>query len=175
MSETSETRTKRPNARLIPLLIVVPLALIFTVVMIAIGSRSSTPPAGPPLAVFDIRSGEPFERQLVSGGGHLEVWLEAECDDCSYPIEGNLRLLGGGGTIASSEISAGSSKRGGWEGGKKSMSRRSVLEADAPPAGAAMTLAGVLTVPGGRDYFTRKVKAGAPPPRVQLLRLTVTR
>jgi hypothetical protein len=175
MSETSESRTKRPRLWLIPMLIVVPLSLILTVVMIATGVRSSMPPAGPPLAVFDIRSGEPFEQHLVSSGGHLEVWLEAECDDCSYPIEGNVRLAAAGKTIESMEVSAGSSKRGGWEGGKKSMSRRSVLDAEAPPAGAAMTLAGVLTVHGGRDYLTRKVKPGAPPPRVQLLRLTVTR
>ena len=172
MNQTTERTRKGSILWLIPLLIVVPLSLVFAVAM---GVRSSMPPAGPPLAVFDIRSGEPFEHHLLSGGGHLEVWLEAECDDCSYPIEGNVRLAAAGRTIESAEVSAGGSRRGGWEGGKKSMSRRSVLDGEAPPAGTAMTLAGVLTVQGGRDYFTRKVKASAPPPRVHLLRLTVTK
>jgi hypothetical protein len=175
MNQTTEQTRKRSNLRLIPLLIVVPLSLVFAVVMVTMGFRSSIPPTGPPLAVFDIRSGEPFEQHLVSGGGHLEVWLEAECDDCSYPIEGNIRLVVADKTIESMEVSAGSSKRGGWEGGKKTMSKRSVLDAETPPAGVAMTLAGVLTVYGGRDYFTHKVKPSAPSPRVHLLRLTVTK
>jgi hypothetical protein len=171
MNQTTERTRKGSILWLIPLLIVVPLSLVFAVAM---GVRSSMPPAGPPLAVFDIRSGEPFEQRLVSGGGHLEVWLEAECDDCSYPIEGNIRLMADK-TIESTEVSAGSSKRGGWEGGKKTLSKRSVLDAETPPAGVAMTLAGVLTVHGGRDYFTHKVKPSAPVPRVHLLRLTVTK
>jgi hypothetical protein len=52
---------------------------------------------------------------------------------------------------------------------------RNVFEAKAPPAGVAMTLSGVLTVYGARDYFTHSVKSGAPPPRVHLFRLTVTK
>ena len=177
MTQTSEQTGKQPSVKpiLIGVAAVVTVSMVFMVVMIVMGYLSSQPPPGPPIAVFEIRSGQPFEQHLASSGGSLQVWLDVECDDCSYPIEGNMRLVGEGRTIGSVEISAGGSKRGGWEGGKKTMSKRGVFDAKAPPAGAAMTLSGVLTVYGARDYFTRSVKKDAPPPRVQLLRLTVTK
>jgi hypothetical protein len=173
---TSEPTKRRPWPTLTLVFILVPLALVaFVSVMITLGVRASTPPTGPPLAVFEIRSGEPFEHPITSSGGTLQVWLDAECEDCSYPIEGAMRLLVNGRAIESTEISAGSTKRGGWESGRKILNRRHVFEADVPSAGTPMALAGILTVQGGRDYFTRKVKANAPPPRINLLRLTVTK
>ncbi|MBN1608155.1 MAG: hypothetical protein JW940_16095 [Polyangiaceae bacterium] len=173
MNQTSHRIRTLPSSKLI--LIVASVSIVGMAAMITVGYLSSRPPEGPPIAVFDIRSGEPFEQHLASSGGNLQVWLDAECDDCSYPIEGNMRLASDGRTIESVEISAGSSKHGGWDGGHKSVSQRNVFEAETPPAGAPLTLSGVLTVHGGRDFFSHKVKKDAPPPRVRLLRLTVTR
>jgi hypothetical protein len=173
MDRMSEQTRKSPNVKAV--LIVAAASIVFAFAMAVVGYLSSRPPEGSPIAVFEIHSGEPFERRLVSSGGNLQVWLDVECDDCSYPIDGNMRLTGEGRTIESVEISAGSTRRGGWEGEKRSMSTRNVFEAKVPRAGVAMTLAGVLTVHGGRDYFMHRVKADAPPPRVQLLRLTVTK
>jgi hypothetical protein len=172
MGENSDVTGKQGKARWV--ILPVGAAILFVVAMVVLGIVSSTPPKGPPIAVFDVRSGEPFEQQLVSRGKTLQVWLDAQCDDCSYPIEGNLRLVSDGRTLESVEIAAGSSKRGGWEGGTKSLQMQGVFDADEAPAGAAMSLSGLLTVHGARDAIFHKVRKDAPPPRVRLLRLTVT-
>jgi hypothetical protein len=49
-----------------------------------------------------------------------------------------------------------------------------VFDADSAPAGAAMILSGLLTVHGARDALFHGVRKDAPPPRVHLLRLTIT-
>jgi hypothetical protein len=172
MVETSGEAGKQGNGRWV--ILPIGAAIVFAVVMIVMGYLSSIPPKGPPIAVFDIRSGEPFEQQIVSRGKTLQVWLDARCDDCSYPIEGNMRLVSDGRTLESVEIAAGSSKYGGWEGGTKSMKMQGVFDADSAPAGAAMTLSGLLTVYGARDALAHDVKKDAPPPRIHVLRLTVT-
>jgi hypothetical protein len=148
--------------------------LLLAAGLVALGNAAFSPPDGPPIAAFDVRSGEPFELRFAGNGGELSVWLDLECDDCSFPVDGSMHLSSNGRTIEAVEISAGSTKRGGWEGGTHSISGVGVLDSDAQPAGAAMLLSGVLTVHGGRDFFMHEVKADAPPPKVRLLRLTVT-
>ena len=148
--------------------------LLLAAGLVALGNAAFSPPAGLPIAAFDVRSGEPFELRFTANGGELRVWLDLECDDCSFPVDGAMRLSSNGRTIESVEISAGSSKRGGWEGGTKSLRGRGVLDADAQPPGTAMVLSGALTVHGGRNFFMHEVKADAPPPKVRVLRLSVT-
>jgi hypothetical protein len=132
------------------------------------------PPAGPPIASLDVRPGEPFELRFKSNAGDLRVWLDAQCDDCSFPVDGAVRLSANGATIEAVEISAGSTKRGGWSGGTRTISALNLLDAEAPPAGAEVILSGVLSVHGDRDFFMHEVKKGAPPPRVRVLRVTVS-
>jgi hypothetical protein len=172
MGETSGVAGRQGNGRWV--ILPIGAAILFSIVMIVMGILSSIPPKGPPIAVLDVRSGEPFEQQIVSRGKTVQVWLDVQCDDCSYPIEGNMRLVSDGRTLESVEIAAGSSKHGGWEGGTKSLKMQGVFDADSAPAGAAMILSGLLTVHGARDALFHGVRKDAPPPRVHLLRLTIT-
>ena len=169
------TRPRRlVQGRLTLVLISASAMLVLTAAIAGLAYVFFSPPDGPPIAAFDIRSGDPFELSFAANGADLRVWLEMECDDCSLPVDGSMRLSANGRAIEAAEISAGSTKRGGWSGGTHSISEVELLDADAQPAGATMLLAGTLTVHGGRDFLAHEVKADAPPPKVRAFRLTVT-
>ncbi len=148
-------------------------SIAMATVFIVLGILSVNDP-GTQIASLDVRSGEPFELRFISNGKNVHVWLNLECDECSYPVNGKMLLMTGGQPVKSVEISAGGTRHGGWEGGTKSLSWREVFEAKAQTSGKAMILSGTLFVYGARDFFFRKVRKDAPPPRVRMLRITVT-
>lgn len=148
-------------------------SIAMATVFIVLGILSVNDP-GTQIASLDVRSGEPFELRFISNGKNVHVWLNLECDECSYPVTGKMLLMAGGQPVKSVEISAGGTRHSGWEGGTKSLSWREVLEAKAQTSGKVMILSGTLFVYGARDFFFRKVRKDAPHPRIRMLRVTVT-
>jgi len=153
--------------------VIISASIAMATVFIVLGILSVNDP-GTQIASLDVRSGEPFELRFISNGKNVHVWLNLECDECSYPVNGKMLLMTGGHPVKSVEISAGGTKRSGWEGGTKSLSWHEVLEAEAQTSGKTMILSGTLFVYGARDFFFHKVRKDATPPKVRTLRVTVT-
>lgn len=128
------------------------------------------PPPGAPLATLDIRSGEPFELQFVSDGREPRVFLDMECEGCSFPVTGKLSISAAGKVVAENEISTGS---GDWGGTRRKLEKQLIFAAPEQPAGATITVRGSLLVERPRSKWSKAPIEGAPPPRVSVLRVSV--
>jgi len=156
------------------LITVIIVAFVVLIIFFPILGYLSDDKPGTPITSLDISSGKPFSLRFISNGKDIHVWLNMSCDECSFPVEGNLLLMTEGQPIEYAEVAARSSKRGWWEGRSRSLSWTQVLEANAQQTGKEIIVSGTLTIHGARDYVLRKVKKDAPPPRVNMLRITVT-
>jgi hypothetical protein len=131
-----------------------------------------SPPPGPPLAVVDIRSGQPFELTFVSNGRTPRVFLDMQCKSCSFPVGGALTLSGGDRVPNTVTISVGSSRDRAWGGHDRELEQRLLTDGPALPSGTKMVLKGSLVVGPARGLTGSPIK-DAPPPLVKVLRVTV--
>ena len=128
------------------------------------------PPPGAPLATLDVRSGEPFELRFTSDGRPARVFLDMECESCSFPVTGEMRFAINGDVFEKNAISTGSCD---WGGTGRQLEKQLVFSAPERPAGAEITLRGSLVVERPRSKWNKAPIESAPPPRVTLLRVTV--
>jgi hypothetical protein len=155
-------------------LIVITAVVLFTVVLPLHLQGLVVAPEGEPLATLDLRSGEPFQLQFTSDGQDPRVWLDLHCESCSYPVTGAMTLRSGKKTLLSTQIQAGDRRDRTWGGTTRTLRKLLLLVAPAQPAGATITISGTLTVGPARGNLSTLPVEGAPPPRVKLLRITVT-
>ena len=148
-------------------------AIVLPVVIILAVHATVLGPPGPPIATMDIRSGQPFELRFVSTGEVPRVFLDMDCESCSFPVTGSMTLTSGGKPLMSTEVSAGDSHDRAWGGYSRSLQQHLLFDAPEQPAGTAVTISGTLAVGPARGNWSTAPVKGAPPPRVKVLRLTV--
>ncbi len=167
-------RLTASRQRAVPALVAMgALMLLLTAGALGLALLLARPPDGPPLAVQDIPSGQPFELELVSNGKSLRFWLDMQCDNCAFPVEGAMTVSAQGKELARAEISAGDSDDRAWGGHSRSLQQHLVFDAPAAAAGEKLTVKGTLAPLAPRGLTGAPVK-GAPGPEMRLFRLSVT-
>lgn len=143
-----------------------------TLVPLVIYNVAGGPP-GPPLATIDIRSGEPFELRFTSDGRAPRVFVDMDCDSCSYPLTGKMSLHAGARELFANEISAGDTRDRAWGGTSRQLVQHPLFSVSEQPAGTELILRGTLIVGPARGTFSTTPVKGAPPPVIKVLRVTV--
>jgi len=151
-----------------PLLLVLGLALPFLMFHLV-----SPPAKGPPLAVLDLRSGEPFELPFVATGKEPRVFLDLQCESCSFPVTGELAFQAGDRVLHKNRISAGDLRDRAWGGHDRKLDQHLIFGGPEPPAGTRVVLKGTLLVGPARGGLSNAPLKDAPPTRVRVLRVTV--
>ena len=163
-----------PRRRLMKVaLVAVPVLLLLGIAFPYLMFHLVTPPPkGPPFAVQDIRSGQPFELAFVSDGKSARIFLDMDCESCSFPVTGSFSLSTGDKTIHEARVSAGNSRDRAWGGRDRKLEQQLIHDGPAPATGTRVVLRGTLTVGPALDWKNSPVK-DAPPARVKVLRLCV--
>jgi len=174
MEATLTLPTELVRGRMTLVLISFCIALVLAIGVLGLAYAFFSPPDGPPLASRDLRSGEPFVLRFASNGEDVRLWLDMECDECSFPVDGSMRLSRGGEVFTDVEIQTGDANDEAWGGHSRSLEDQLLLDAPAQPGGAEVIASGTLTVHEARDSLSGSYIEGAPPPKIRVFRLTVT-
>jgi hypothetical protein len=154
-------------------LVAIPVVMLFSVGFAYVMFHLvSPPPKGPPFAVQDIRSGQPFEVPFVSDGKSARIFLDLRCESCSFPVTGSFTLTAGDRTIHKAEVSAGDLRDRAWGGHDRWLDQQLIHDGPAPAAGTRVVLRGMLSVGPALDWKNSPVK-GAPPATLKVFRLTI--
>jgi hypothetical protein len=167
METQARRRLLKVALLLFPVLLLVSIGLPFVMFHLV------SPPPGPPLAVMEIRSGQPFELPFLSNGQAPRVFLDMQCESCSLPITGTLKLSVGKRTFHQAEISAGDSRDRAWGGHDRKLDQHLLYDGPASSAGTRVVLSGSLVVGVARGSLLSSPIKGAPPTKVRVLRVTV--
>jgi hypothetical protein len=150
------------------------VAIILAGIIVTLAFIFRPPPEGKPLALLDIRSGEPFEMHFVSNGDAVRIWLDMACDNCSFPVTGSMQLTFRGETFSAVNIQAGDSRDRAWGGHRRSLQQHMLFDAPPQPKNVEVAVTGTLTVHGPRSSLSGAYLKDGPPPAVNTFRVTVT-